>query len=30
MSYAVAGYVLTLVFWVGFALWLMSATKRTR
>lgn len=30
MSYAVTGYILTVLFWVGFALWLLSATRRTR
>lgn len=30
MSYAIVGYLLTLVFWVGFALWLRAATRRAR
>ncbi|ANH39263.1 hypothetical protein I601_2847 [Nocardioides dokdonensis FR1436] len=30
MSYAVAGYVLTVVFWGAFVLWLLSASRRTR
>lgn len=30
MTYAVVGYVLTVVFWAAFALWLVSATRRSR
>ena len=30
MSYAIVGYVLTLAFWAGFALWLLAATRRAR
>lgn len=30
MSYVIVGYLLTLAFWLGAALWLTSATRRTR
>lgn len=28
MSYVIAGYALTLVFWLGYAWWLRAAARR--
>lgn len=30
MSYAIAGYVLTVAFWIGYVLWLRAAERRQR
>lgn len=30
MSYVVAGYALTIGFWVGYALWMTAAARRRR
>lgn len=30
MTYAIVGYALTVVFWLGYVLWLRSADRRTR